>query len=29
MNFQAIGEIGKHFAQIASAVGIFYGNKAR
>lgn len=28
-NVQIIGEIVKHFAQIAGAVGIFYGNKAR
>lgn len=28
-NVQIIGEIVKHFAQIAGVVGIFYGNKAR
>lgn len=28
-NAQIIGEIVRHFAQIAGAVGIFYGNKAR
>lgn len=28
-NVQGMGEIIEHFAQIAGAVGIFYGNKAR